>query len=81
MEVKRGCYSTDIDGDFVFFLIGTRFNHPLSIRKWWPVATAMPKMLKVLGQQPELGCLGFEPHPVRATQLRRASGRARLTNR
>jgi hypothetical protein len=37
-----------------------RFSHPLRIRKWLPVATAMPKMLKVLSQHPELGCLGFQ---------------------
>ena len=39
MEVQRGRYTADIDGDFVVFLIGMRLNHPLSIRKWWPVAT------------------------------------------
>ncbi len=60
MEVQRGRFTADIDGDFVVFLIGMRFNHPLRIRKWWPVATAMPKMLKVLSQHPELGCLGFQ---------------------
>jgi hypothetical protein len=31
-----------------------RFNHPLRIRKWWLVASAMPRMLKVLNQHPEL---------------------------
>jgi hypothetical protein len=60
LEVQRGRYTADIDGDFVVFLIGMRFNHLLRIRKWWPVATAMPKMLKVLSQHPELGCLGFQ---------------------
>jgi Domain of unknown function (DUF4188) len=42
VEVQRGRYTADIDGDFVVFLIGMRLNHPLRIRKWWPVATAMP---------------------------------------
>jgi hypothetical protein len=27
-----------------------RFNHPLRVRRWLPVATAMPKMLKVLSR-------------------------------
>jgi hypothetical protein len=69
MEVQRGRFTADIDGDFVIFLIGMRFNHPLRIRKWWPVATAMPRMLKVLSQHPELGCLGFQQWFGRTTIL------------
>ena len=69
MEVQRGRYTADIDGDFVVFLIGMRLNHPLRIRKWWPVAAAMPKMLKVLSQHPELGCLGFQQWFGRTTIL------------
>jgi hypothetical protein len=69
MEVQRGRFTADIDGDFVVFLIGMRFNHPLRIRKWWPVASAMPRMLKVLSQHPELGCLGFQQWFGRTTIL------------
>ena len=47
MEIQRGRFTADIDGDFVVFLIGMRVNHPLRVSKWWPVASAMPKMLKV----------------------------------
>jgi hypothetical protein len=68
-EVQRGRFTADIDGDFVIFLIGMRFNHPLRIRKWWPVATAMPRMLKVLSRHPELGCLGFQQWFGRTTIL------------
>jgi Domain of unknown function (DUF4188) len=50
-------------------LIGMRFNHPLRIRKRLPVATAMPKMLKVLSRHPELGCLGFQQRFGRTTVL------------
>ena len=57
VEVQRGRYTADIDSNFVVFLIGMRLNHPLRIRKRWPVAAAMPKMLKVLSQHPELRCL------------------------
>ena len=69
MEVQRGRYTADMDGDFVVFLIGMRLNHPLRIRKWWPVAMAMPRMLKVLSQHPELGCLGFQQWFGRTTLL------------
>jgi hypothetical protein len=49
-----------IDGDFVVFLIGMRINRPLRVDRWWPVANAMPKMLKELYQHPELGFLHAE---------------------
>ncbi|HEY8527079.1 MAG TPA: DUF4188 domain-containing protein [Acidimicrobiales bacterium] len=58
MGVETGRHTADIDGDFVVFLIGMRFNKPWKVRTWWPVATAMPRMLRVLDQRPELGCLG-----------------------
>ncbi len=69
MEVRPGRYTAGIEGDFVVFLIGMRFNHPLRVRKWLPVATAMPRMLKVLSQHPELGCLGFQSWFGRTTIL------------
>jgi hypothetical protein len=69
LEVQRGRYTADIDGDFVVFLGGMRLNHPLRIRNWWPVAAAMPRMLKVLSQHPELGCLGFQQWFGRTTLL------------
>ena len=50
--VQQGRYTADIDGDFVVFLIGMRLNHPLRVGKWWPVATAIPRMLKVLSRHP-----------------------------
>ena len=59
MEVRPGRYTADIEGDFVVFLIGMRFNHPLRVRKWLPVATAMPKMLKVLSQASRTGLPGL----------------------
>lgn len=57
VDVQRGRYAADIDGDFVVFLIGLRFNHPLRVRKWLPAAMAIPRVLKVLSQHPELGWL------------------------
>jgi hypothetical protein len=47
----------EMDGDFVVFLIGARINKPWKIWKWWPVATAMPRMLTELAKRPDLGLL------------------------
>lgn len=49
-----------IDGDFVVFLIGMRINRPLAVGKWLPVLRAMPRMIRELTLQPELGFLGAE---------------------
>ena len=37
-----------------------RINQPLKLHKWLPVAGAMPRMIKELRQQPELGLLHAE---------------------
>lgn len=49
-----------LEGDFVVFLIGARINKPLQVHRWWPVARAMPRMLKELAGQPGLGLLHSE---------------------
>ena len=49
-----------LDGEFVVFLIGMRINKPLLVHRWWPVAAAMPRMLKELYGRPELGFLHGE---------------------
>jgi Domain of unknown function (DUF4188) len=67
LEIQRGRFTADIDGDFVVFLIGMRVNRPLRVRQWWPVAAAMPRMLKVLANHPELGCLGTQQWVGRTT--------------
>lgn len=46
-----------LDGDFVVFLIGMRINRPLKVHRWMPVAAAMPRMLRELARQPDLGYL------------------------
>jgi hypothetical protein len=58
--IRRERVTATLDGDFVVFLIGMRINQPLKIHKWWPVAAAMPRMLKELHRHPELGFLGAE---------------------
>jgi hypothetical protein len=68
-SVFPGRFTAQADDGFVVFLIGMRFNRPWKVRQWWPVASAMPKMLRVLDQRPELGCLGHEQWIGRTTLL------------
>lgn len=58
MPVFPGRHTAEIDGDFVVFLIGMRINRPLRVRRWWPVLSAMPPMVKELEARPDLGLLG-----------------------
>ena len=45
----HGKVKANLDGDFVIFMLGMRFNKIWAIHKWFPVLRAMPKMLKELG--------------------------------
>lgn len=56
-DLLKGRNAAQIEGDFVVFLIGMRVNQILRPHKWVPVARAMPRMLKELFRQPELGML------------------------
>ena len=58
--IHRNRLTAHLEGDFVVFLIGMRINKPLNVHKWWPVATAMPRMLKELYLQPEIGFIHAE---------------------
>jgi hypothetical protein len=58
--IRKERLAAHLDGEFVIFLIGMRINNPLKVHKWAPVAAAMPRMLKELFSQPELGFLGGE---------------------
>ena len=69
MSVERGRHTADIDDDFVVFLIGMRFNTPLLVHRWLPVARAMPRMLRALDEHPEIGCLGYEQWFGRTTMM------------
>lgn len=57
------------EGDFVVFLIGMRINRPWRVDKWWPVASAMPRMLSELYRQPQLGLISHEMWFARTTIL------------
>ena len=56
--IHPGRWTADVEGDFVVFLIGMRVNRWRAVRSWAPIFAAMPKMLRELEQQPELGLLG-----------------------
>jgi hypothetical protein len=58
--IRPGRHTATLDGEFVVFLIGMRFNRPLRIDKWWPVVRAMPRMIRELYSQPQLGFLHVE---------------------
>jgi hypothetical protein len=45
------------DRDVVVFHIGMRINRLRSVRQWFPVFLAMPRMLRELARQPDLGLL------------------------
>ena len=62
-SVRPGRSTADLStlGDeVVVFLIGVRINKPWKVRTWWPVFTAMPRMLRHLEEHPEKGLLGYE---------------------
>lgn len=56
--VQPGRYTFDHDGEVVVFLIGMRINKLRKVRKWQPVARAMPAMLRELATHPDRGLLG-----------------------
>lgn len=58
MEVIKDRVCAQIDGEAVVFLIGMRINKLWKIHKWLPVAIAMPRMLRELEQNRDLGFLG-----------------------
>ena len=60
MKVFPGRYTAEIEGDFVVFLIGMRVNSIWQARKWLQPARAMPRMIRELSKNPELGFLGGE---------------------
>lgn len=58
-KVFNGQKTARMEGDFVVFLIGMRFNKLWKVWKWWPVVMAMPRMLTELSKDPDSGLLSF----------------------
>jgi len=57
MGMVNGPQTADSDDEIVVFLVGMTFNRPWKVRAWWPVFTAMPRMLRALQRDPESGLL------------------------
>src|SRR3954447_15973246 len=56
--IRTGRWTHEYGDGLVVFLIGVRVNRPLAVRRWWPVVSAMPRMLRELQEDPALGLLG-----------------------
>ena len=55
-QVRR--WKSEHDEGVVVVLIGMHVNRPTRVRAWWPVLTAMPRMLRELAADPGSGFLG-----------------------
>jgi len=60
-SVIPGRFAAKMEEPFAVFIIGMRINKLWAVHKWLPVAKAMPRMLKELTADPELGMLHVEP--------------------
>ncbi len=58
--IHPGRFTAPSDREITVFLIGMRVNKLHRIDAWWPVAAAMPRMLRHLQARPETGLLGHE---------------------
>jgi len=52
--------TAEIGSEVCVFLIGMRVNRPWKVHRWWPVASAMRRMLVELKTLPDSGFLGVE---------------------
>jgi len=59
-KVLTGRFTALRDEPFVVFVIGMRINSLWKVHRWAPVAAAMPRMLKELYKNRELGFLGAQ---------------------
>ena len=58
--VINGRQTAALDDDVVVFIIGMRINRLRRLRSWLPAFRAMPRMLRELGEDPDLGLLGVQ---------------------
>jgi hypothetical protein len=58
--ITRERMTATTDDGFVLFLIGMRINNWFAIHRWLPVFTAMPRMLKELHINRELGFKSYQ---------------------
>jgi len=57
---RTGRWTHDDAEGVVVFLIGMKVNRWRSVRAWWPVFSAMPRMLGELSADPDSGLLGHQ---------------------
>jgi len=60
MEINRGRWTVQVDGDFVAFLIGAAVHDPATATKAEPLLSAVIDMLGELVEDPSHGLLGFQ---------------------
>jgi Domain of unknown function (DUF4188) len=58
-QLFAGRWTARMEDDFVVFLIGMRVNRVTALRRWLPVFTAMPRMLRHLERDPASGLLAY----------------------
>ncbi|SDN97867.1 DUF4188 domain-containing protein [Alkalicoccus daliensis] len=62
-QLYPGRFTAENQEDVVVFIIGMRVNNRLAVRKWFPVFSAMPGMIKELyTNKEELGFLSMESY-------------------
>ena len=61
-EVINGRRTAALDDDVVVFVIGMRINRLRRLRSWLPAFRAMPRMLRELSADEELGLLGVHSY-------------------
>lgn len=59
-ELKAEKVTAELEDDFVVFRIGMRVNRLWKVHKWFPVFSAMPKMLDELEADPDSGLLAYD---------------------
>ncbi len=59
-KVQSGRLTAVPEGGFVLFLIGMRFNNLFAVHRWLPAFLAMPRMLKELYTNSDLGFKSYE---------------------
>ena len=66
-EIIKDRMTAEINEEFVVFLIGMRINKWWKVHKWFPISTAMPRMINELYANPDLGFISQETWLGRTT--------------
>lgn len=67
--IHPGRFTAQIEGDFVVFVIGMRFNKLHRVDRWAPIAASMPRMVRELLSSPIKGLLHVESGLARRSTL------------